>query len=186
MATRKFHWVNSWLKPYTAIARLRAGKKIIVPGDGTSLWVVTHNSDFAVGLIGLRGHAQAIGHAFHITSDEVLTWNQIAAITAEAAGVEPDIVHIASDFITACVPDELGSLTGDKSHSTVFDNTKIKRFVPDFGARVPFRQGIRRTLAWFDADPARRQIDHEADAVWDRLISTYERGLAEAVKAFQG
>ena len=178
--------VNSWLKPYTAIARLRAGKKIIVPGDGTSLWTVTHNSDFAVGLVGLLGHPQAIGHAFHITSDEVLTWNQISEITAAAAGVEPRIVHIAADFVGTCIPEEVGSLTGDKSVSAVFDNTKIKRFVPAFGARVPFAEGIRRTLAWFDADSRRQVVDREADAVWDRLIAAYERGLADAVRAFQG
>lgn len=178
--------VNSWLKSYTAVDRMRRGKKIIVPGDGTSLWVATHNSDFAVGLVGLLGHAQAIGHAFHITGDEVLTWDQITRLTAEAAGVEADIVHIASDFVTACIPDERGNLTGDKSHSVVFDNSKIKRFVPAFGARVPFAEGIRRTVAWFDADPRRRQIDHEADAQWDRLIAAYEAGLHQAVGQFRG
>lgn len=178
--------VNSWLKPYTAISRMRAGKTIIVPGDGTSLWTVTHNSDFAVGLIGLLGHPQAIGHAFHITSDEVLTWNQIAEITAAAAGVEPRVVHIAADFIGACIPDEVGSLTGDKAVSAVFDNTKIKRFVPRFGARVPFAEGIRRTLSWFDADPHRQVVDTAADAAWDKLIAAYERGLSDAVKLFQG
>jgi nucleoside-diphosphate-sugar epimerase len=177
--------VNSWLKPYTAVNRLRQGKKLIVPGDGTSLWVVTHNSDFAVGLIGLLGHVQAIGHAFHITSDEVLTWNQITTIVAEAAGVEPAIIHIPADFVGACIADEVGGLTGDKSNSVVFDNTKIKRFVPEFGARVRFAEGIRRTISWFDADPARRVIDAEADAAWDRLIAAYERGLDDALRSFR-
>lgn len=177
--------VNSWLKPFTAIARMRAGKKIIVPGDGTSLWVCTHNSDFAAGLIGLFGNPQAVGQAFQITSDEVLTWDQITRIVGEAAGAEPNIVHIASDFISACIPGELGNLTGDKSHSVVFDNTKIKRFVPEYRACVPFREGIRRTLAWFDADPARQVIDREADAVWDKLIAAYEHGLDQAVQAFR-
>ncbi len=177
--------VNSWLKSYTAVDRMRRGKKIIVPGDGTSLWVVTHNSDFAVGLVGLLGHAQAIGHAFHITGDEVLTWDQITRLTAQAAGVEAEIIRIASDFVAACIPDELGNLTGDKSHSVVFDNTKIKRFVPEFGARVRFAEGIRRTVAWFDADPHRRQIDREADAQWDRLIEAYQQGLKEAVARFR-
>jgi nucleoside-diphosphate-sugar epimerase len=177
--------VNSWLKSYTAVDRMRRGKKIIVPGDGTSLWVTTHNSDFAVGLVGLLGHRQAIGHAFHITSDEVLTWDQITRLTAEAAGVEATIIHIPSDFMGACIRDEVGNLTGDKSASAVFDNTKIKRFVPEFGASVRFAQGIRRTIAWFDADPARRQIDHEADATWDKLISAYERGLQQAAQDFR-
>jgi nucleoside-diphosphate-sugar epimerase len=177
--------VNSWLKSYTAVDRMRRGKKIIVPGDGTSLWVITHNSDFAAGLVGLLGHRQAVGHAFHITSDEVLTWDQITRLTAEAAGVEANIIHTPSDFIGACIPDEIGNLTGDKSASVVFDNTKIKRFVLGFGAKVPFAEGIRRTLAWFDADPARRQVDHDADAQWDKLIDAYERGLEQAVRDFR-
>jgi nucleoside-diphosphate-sugar epimerase len=176
--------VNSWQKSFTAVDRMRHGRKVIVPGDGSSLWVITHNSDFAQGLVGLLGHQQAIGQAFHITSDEVLTWDQFYRITAEAAGVEPNIVHIASDFLSACLPDKLGSLTGDKSSSVVFDNTRIKRFVPSFSAKVPFSEGIRRTIAWFDADPARQQIDESANATWDKLIDAYEQGLANAVRKF--
>jgi nucleoside-diphosphate-sugar epimerase len=178
--------VNSWQRSYTAIDRMRRGKKVIVPGDGSSLWVITHNSDFAQGLVGLLGNRQAIGHAFHITSDEVMTWNQFYEITAQAAGVEARIVHIASDFVGACLPDEVGSLIGDKASSVVFDNTKIKRFVPGYCARVPFDQGIRRTIEWFDADPLRRQIDEEASASWDRLIDAYESGLDEALRRFRG
>jgi nucleoside-diphosphate-sugar epimerase len=177
--------VNSWQLPYTAIARMRQGKPLIVPGDGTSLWPITHNSDFAKGFVGLLGHQQAIGHAFHITSDEVLTWDQIYAATAAAAGVEARIVHIASDFIAACLPDMAGSLLGDKSVSVVFDNSKIKRFVPDFCATTPFARGIERTLAWFDADPARQQVDAEADRRWDRLIGAYEDGLQNALRVFR-
>ena len=101
---------------------------------------------------------------------------------AAAAGVEPQLIHIASDLIAACLPEALGSLTGDKSVSVVFDNTKIKRFVPGYCATVPFAEGIRRTLAWFDADPARKQIDDDANAKWDRLIEAYERGAAEALR----
>lgn len=172
--------VNSWAKSYTAVDRMRRGKKVIVPGDGSSLWVITHNTDFAKGLVGLLGHEQAIGHAFHITSDEVLCWDQFYRITAAAAGVEPRLVHIPSDFIGACLPDKLGGLIGDKAVSVVFDNSKIKRFVPGFRATVPFGQGIRRTLAWFDADPARRQVDAEAGAAWDRVIEAYEGGLRAA------
>jgi nucleoside-diphosphate-sugar epimerase len=177
--------VNSWQKSYTALERMRQGKKVIVPGDGSSLWVITHNSDFAQGLVGLLGHQQAIGHAFHITGDEVLTWDQIYRITAQAAGVEAQIVHIASDFLTACRSDELGSLTGDKSVSVVFDNSKIKRFVPGFCARVPFSQGIQKTIEWFDADPRRRVIDDEANAAWDKLIAAYESGLAQAIRSLR-
>jgi len=177
--------VNSWQKSYTAVDRMRRGKKSIVPGDGTSLWVVTHNSDFAQGLVGLLGHRQAIGHAFHITGDEVLTWDQIYRITAEAAGVEPKLVHIASDFLGACDPDMIGSLTGDKSASVVFDNSKIKRFVPGFCARVSFAEGVKRTIAWFDAAPERRAIDEEANAAWDRIIASYENALGDAARGIR-
>jgi nucleoside-diphosphate-sugar epimerase len=177
--------VNSWQRSYTAVDRMRRGKKVIVPGDGSSLWVITHNSDFAQGLVGLLGNPQAIGHAFHITSDEVMTWDQFYRITAQAAGAEAQIVHIASDFVGACMPDEVGSLTGDKASSVVFDNSKIKRFVPGYYAKVPFAQGIRRTIEWFDADPRRKEIDHAANAAWDKLIDAYESGLGDALRKFQ-
>jgi len=177
--------VNSWLKGYTAIDRMRRGLPLIIPGDGLSLWTITHNSDFAKGLVGLLGHAGAIGHAFHITSDEALAWDQIYAMTAEAAGVpSPRFVHIASDFIAACIPAMKGTLLGDKSHSAVFDNSKIRRFVPDFVATTRYRDGIARTISWYDEDPSRRLIDAEACASWDRLIAAYERGLDAAAKDF--
>jgi nucleoside-diphosphate-sugar epimerase len=177
--------VNSWLKSYTAVDRMRRGLPVIVPGDGLSLWTITHNSDFARGLLGLLGRQDVIGHAFQITSDEILTWNQIYQFTAEAAGVPaPRLVHIASDYITACIPEDTGTLLGDKSHSAVFDNAKIKRFVPDFVCTTRYREGIARTIAWFDADPARREIEPEANANWDRLIAGYERGLAATRREF--
>jgi nucleoside-diphosphate-sugar epimerase len=167
------------------VDRLRRGQPVVVPGDGTSLWTMTHNTDFAKGLVGLLGHQGAIGHAFHITSDEVLTWNQIYETVAEAAGVpKPILVHIASDFITACLPEFAGGLHGDKSYSAVFDNTKIKRFVPDFVATTRFRDGIARSMKWFDADPARQEIDAEANAAWDKFIAAYERGLEAARREF--
>jgi nucleoside-diphosphate-sugar epimerase len=176
--------VNSWERPFTAIARLRRGKPLIVPGDGTSLWTITHNSDFARGLVGLLGRRQAIGQAFNIMSDEVLTWDEIYRQVAAAAGTEARIVHIASDFIAACLPEMRGTLLGDKSVSAVFDTSKIRRFVPDFRSTTPFAEGIRRTVAWFDADAARQQVDAAIDARWDRLIAAYEQGLANAVTAF--
>ncbi len=178
--------VNSWQRPFTAIARMRQGKPLIVPGDGTSLWTITHNSDFAKGFVGLLGRPQATGHAFNIMSDEVLTWDEIYRQVAAAAGVEARIVHIASDFIAACLPEMGGTLLGDKSVSAVFDTTKIKRFVPDFHATTPFAEGIRRTVAWFDADPGRQHVDAAMDARWDRLVAAYEQGLANAVRAFEG
>jgi len=178
--------MNSWAEmSYTAVDRMLRGEEVIVPGDGTSLWVLTHNTDFAKGLVGLLGNEQAIGHAFHITSDEVLSWNQIYAIVGAAAGVEPKIIHIPSDFIVACQPEKEGSLLGDKSMSVVFDNSKIKRFVTDYRAIITFAQGIRKSLAWFDADPDRKRIDHEANATWNKLIFAYKKGLAEAVRDFR-
>jgi nucleoside-diphosphate-sugar epimerase len=177
--------INSWSHPYTVVDRMRRGAPVIVPGDGTSLWTNTHNSDFAKGLVGLLGHQSATGHAFHITSDEVLSWNQIYEAVAEAAGVKTmNFVHIASDFIVACLPEKLGGLHGDKATSVVLDNSKIKRFVPDFVATTRFRDGIKRSIAWYDADPARRQVDEDANRNWDRLLAAYQEGLTAAKRAF--
>src|SRR5208337_4804176 len=176
--------LNSWQQSYTAVDRMIHGQKMIVPGDGSSLWVMTHNADFAKGLVGLLGHEQAIGHAFHITSDEVLTWDQLFRIVGGAVGVEPQLVHIPSDFIIACMPEKKGTLIGDKAMSVVFDNSKIKRFVPGYCATTSFAEGIRQSLAWFDADPSRKQIDHPVNATMDKLISAYEKGMSEAVRSF--
>jgi len=177
--------LNSWEKPYTVVDRMLRGQKVIVPGDGSSLWVITHNSDFAKGFVGLLGHTQAIGHAFHITSDEVMNWDQYYRIVGVAIGVEPRLVHIPSDFIIACRPEEQGGLIGDKSVSVVFDNSKIKQFVPDFCATMRFAQGIRQTLAWFDADPSRKQIDSARNAILDHLIGAYEKGVRDASASFR-
>jgi nucleoside-diphosphate-sugar epimerase len=178
--------INSWPKSYTVVDRMRQGKKVIVPGDGTSLWVITHNSDFAKGLVGLLGHRQAIGDAFHITSDEAMSWNQFYTLTAEAAGVEAQLVHIPSDFLATCYPEKLGSLLGDKSLSVFFDNSKIRRYVPGYCATTPFSEGIRRTIAWFDADPARKVIDHDANARWDKLLAAWDRVTSEVFREFAG
>ncbi|MGB8543601.1 MAG: SDR family oxidoreductase [Candidatus Acidiferrales bacterium] len=176
--------LNSWQKSYTAVDRMLRGQKLVVPGDGTSLWVLTHNTDFAKGLVGLLGSPKALGEAFHITSDEVLTWNQIFCAVGAAVGVEPELVHIASEYIAARIPEKKGTLLGDKSMSVVFDNSKIKRFVPGYSATTTFAEGIRQCLAWFDADPARKQIDHQLNASMDDLISGYELGLSEALSGF--
>jgi nucleoside-diphosphate-sugar epimerase len=176
--------LNSWQQPYTVVDRMIRGQKIVIPGDGTSLWVLTHNSDFAKGFVGLLGHQQAIGQAFHITSDEVLTWDQLYRIVGAAVGVEPKLVHISSDYIVACVPQEEGALLGDKSVSVVFDNSKIKRFVPGYCATTTFAEGVRQSLAWFNADPSRKQIDHQVNATLDKLISVYEKGLNQAIQSF--
>jgi len=167
----------SWQHPYTVIDRMKHGHKVIVPGDGTSLWVLTWNADFAKGLIGLLGNAKAIGEAFHITSDEVLSWDQIFIEVYQALGVEPNVVHIPSDLIVAHEPDQLGTLLGDKIHSVVFDNSKIKTFVPDFACEVNWAEGIRRSLAWFDVHPEFKTIDQQMNNNWDRLVSFFERAL---------
>ncbi|MGA2450426.1 MAG: SDR family oxidoreductase [Polyangiaceae bacterium] len=177
--------INSWQKSYTVVDRMRRGLAVIVPGDGTSLWTITHNTDFAKGLVGLLGCSQAIGHAFHITSDEVQTWDQYYRAVAAAAGVsDPKLVHIATDFIADCLPDMAAGLLGDKATSVVMDNTKIKRFVPDFAATMRFRDGMERTLRWFDGDASRRVVDDEANRRYDRLLSAYARGLDLAKREF--
>jgi len=166
--------MGSWGHPYTIVNRMKRGQKVIVPGDGTSLWVFTWNEDFAKGFLGLLGNRAALGEAFHITSDEVLTWNQAYEEVGRALGVELQIVHISSDLIAAFDSHKLGSLIGDKVNSVVFDNNKIKRFVPEFECEVPWKEGIRRALAWFEADSARQTIDHEANQLWDKIITAYE------------
>jgi len=177
---------NSWERPYTVIDRMRKGLPVIIPGDGTSLWQLTHNADFAKGLLGLFGHQGSIGHAFHITTDEVLNWNQIFEATAEAAGVDKlNAVHIASDFIVACMPETEGGLHGDKAGSIVLDNAKIKRFVPDYVATHRYRDGIKRSIAYYDADPARQLVDEAANGNFDRLIAAYQCGLNAGKRLFE-
>lgn len=170
--------IGSW-DDFTLIERMRAGKPIIVHGDGTSLWTITHAHDFAKGMVGLFGHQQALGEAFHITSDELLTWDQIYEAIAAAAGVSPNIVHIPSDFIAKMVPWQKGGLHGDKAISAIFDNTKIKRFVPDYVATIPFKQGIAQTLRWFEADASRQIIREETnqmmDAILEKYLAVYDR-----------
>ena len=177
--------LNSWGKPYTVVDRMRKGLPVVVPGDGASLWTITHSSDFAKGLVGLCGNDASVGETFHITSDEVLTWDRIFLQTAAAAGVEdPDLVHIASDFIVACLPDKEGSLLGDKAVSVVFDNSKIKAFVPGFEATVSFAEGIGRSIGNMDADASLRAVDPACNQDIDRLVSAYRDGLADARSRF--
>jgi nucleoside-diphosphate-sugar epimerase len=171
--------VGSSLHPWTVVSRMKRGQKVIVPGDGTSLWVLTWNGDFAKGLVGLLGKENAIGEAFQITSDEVLTWDQIYLELYQALGLEPNVVHIASDLIAKYHPPSLGGLIGDKSNSVIFDNSKIKRFVSDYSCEVSWAAGVRRSLTWFDAHPEFQTIDDEMNAVWDRIISSYARAFPQ-------
>lgn len=160
---------------YTVMARMLAGKEVIVPGDGSSLWTLTHHRDFAKGFVGLLGNARAIGEQFHITSDEWLTWNQIFEAFAKHMGVEARIVHIPSDLLNAHDREWGAGLLGDKSNSMVFDNSKIKRVVPDFAATIPFSQGAEEILAWHHADEARQTIDEAFDSLCDRIIAAYQK-----------
>jgi nucleoside-diphosphate-sugar epimerase len=166
--------IGSW-DDFTLVDRMRRGKKIISHGDGSSLWTCTHSDDFAKGFVGLLGNKQTIGHAFHITSDEILTWDQIYQTIAEAAGVEANIVHIPSDFIAKMVPWQKGNLHGDKAVSSIFDNSKIKEFVPEFQATIPLREGIKRTIEWFEADSTRMKIVEGNNKMMDEVIEAYEK-----------
>lgn len=166
---------------YTAIARMRAGKKVVVHGDGASLWVLTHHRDFARAFVPLLGNPRAIGESYHITSDELLTWNQIYTILGHAAGVEPRLVHVPSECIAAHRPEWGDGLLGDKAHSVIFDNTKIKRAVPGWAATIPFAEGAREIMAWYDGDPARQVVDPAADAAFDRIIAATEAAWPGAV-----
>jgi nucleoside-diphosphate-sugar epimerase len=161
---------------WTVIDRMRRGAAIVVHGDGTSPWTLTHHVDFARAFVGLVGESRAVGDSFHITSDEALTWNQIAGILGAAAGVEPRIVHVPSDAVAALDPEWGASLLGDKAHPMVFDNSKIKSLVPGWAATVPFWRGAREIINCHDADAGRRTVDHRLDATMDRLVEMFRQG----------
>lgn len=155
---------------WTQIDRMRRGLEVVVHGDGTSLWTLTHHVDFAKGFVGLLGNTRAIGEAYTITGDDVLTWNQIVTLLGRAAGVEPRLVHVPSDMI-ASVDSEWGaSLLGDKAHSMVFDNSKLKALVPDYVATIPFEHGAREIVRWHDGDPSRRVVNSRVNATIEALL----------------
>ncbi len=156
---------------WTDLDRMRRGLPVVVLGDGTSLWTLTHHTDFAQAFVGLLGRPQTYGDAFTITSDQWLTWNQIYTALANAAGVAaPELVHIASETIAAADPELGPGLLGDKSHSVIFDNSKVKSLVPGWSAKIPFTVGAREIVAWHDADESRRTVDEGRNGVWDQLI----------------
>ena len=167
--------VSSWQHPWTVVDRMKRGRKVIVPGDGTSLWVLTWNADFAKGLVGLLGNPKAVGEAFQITSDQVLSWDQIHLEVYQALGLDPNVIHIPSDFISRYDEGAVGSLIGDKSNSVVFDNSKIKSFVPDYKCEVDWAEGLRRSLAWFESHPEFQIVGDGANMLWDRIIAAYEK-----------
>ncbi|MGN6126682.1 MAG: SDR family oxidoreductase [Humibacter sp.] len=157
---------------WTDIARMRAGKPVVVHGDGTSLWTITHNTDFAVAFDGLLGRPEAVGDTFHITGDHAPTWNQIYTWLGEAAGVEAKLAHVPSDTIARIVPELGPTLIGDKAHSMVFDNSKVKSLVPEFATTVPFSRGAEEIIEWYDAHPEQQRFDADLDAAFERMIAT--------------
>jgi len=164
---------------YTFAARLEQGKPVFVPDDGENPWTLTAATDFAVGLGGLVGNAKAIGEAFHITSDEALSWNRICMEIAEALGAPaPQLVKVPTDFICEVAPQLTGPLKGDKAHPGVFDNSKIKRFVPEFKCRKPFRVGVRESVAWLRANPGQQNLNPEVDATIEQVIAAWRQRAA--------
>ena len=160
---------------WTVVDRMLRGLPVIVHGDGSSLWTLTHSSDFAKGFVGLLGNSHAIGEVYHITSDEWLTWDQIHQVIAKALGLEARIVHVPSDLIAAYDADWGDSLLGDKTHSFVLDNSKIKKAVPGFACTKPFSVGIQESLDWYHADPARQVVDGQFNALCERILAAYAK-----------
>jgi nucleoside-diphosphate-sugar epimerase len=176
---RPSHTYDETMVPFdggwTVIERMRQGREVVVPGDGTSLWTITHSTDFARGFLGLLGRSEAVGNSYHITTDHALTWNHIYESMAQAAGVEPRLVHVPSEAVAAVDPEWGAALLGDKSHSMIFDNSKIKDLVPEFQAQphVPFEVGAKQIIQWHDANPGRRTIDERFDRAMDQLVEAY-------------
>jgi nucleoside-diphosphate-sugar epimerase len=174
---RPSHTYDATLVPFdggwTVLGRMLAGKPVIVHGDGTSLWTLTHHDDFARAFVPLLAHPRTLGEAIHITSDDVLTWNQIAGSLAAALRVTPRLVHVPSDAIAAADPDWGAGLLGDKAHSMVFDNAKLRSIVPGWRAVIPFEQGARQIVDWYLTDPARQVTDAALDAVMDKLAAAW-------------
>lgn len=165
---------------YSVVKRIQEGKPIIIHGDGTSLWTLTHNSDFAKGFAGLLGNVHAIGEAVQITSDESVTWNQIYQMIADALGVKLNAVHAASEFLDACSDyDFAGGLLGDKANTVVFDNSKLKRLVPGFTATVRADQGIRTAVDYVLTHPECQIEDPEFDAWTDKVVAAMEKAVKE-------
>lgn len=158
---------------YTTLHRMKQGLPVIVHGDGSSIWTFTHHKDFAVGLVGLLGNKNAINEAYHITNSELLTWNQIYRLFARELSVEPKLVHIPSKII-ATYNKEIGDgLLGDKMHSMIFDNTKIKTAVPDFNPQIPFSEGVKEIVAWYEADASRQVVDKDFNDLTERILKDY-------------
>ncbi len=173
--------------PWTIVDRMRRGADIVIPGDGTSLWTVTHASDVAAGIRGLVEAPLAAGRAVHVTSDEALTWTGLYAAIARAAGLTAEqfatqAVYVPSDALVAAAPSQQGSIRGDKMHCAVFDNSLIKELVPGWRAAVPFSQGVAQAIEAFESNPEWRTVDTDANAMFDRLAAVYREALRAAAK----
>jgi nucleoside-diphosphate-sugar epimerase len=171
---RPSHTYDRTLLPFhggfTVVQRMRQGKPVVVHGDGSSLWTLTHHEDFARAFLALLGNARAIGDFFHITSDEWLSWDQIHHIVAEAAGATAQLVHLPSEIIAKHDREWGDSLLGDKTHSMIFDNSKVKRLAPGWAAKIPFSRGAEEIMAYYDGDPLRQVVDPAFDAATDALL----------------
>jgi len=173
-------YTNGWIpspigsRDFTIAKRMLDNKPVISPGDGQSLWTLTHSEDFARGFTGLLGNPDAIGEIFHITSDEARTWDAFYGIIGEALGVEVDMVHIPSAAVNEISPSLGQGLMGDKGYSMVFDNSKIKRLVPSYEAQIRFSEGIRWSLDWFNEDPARKVVDPARDAEIEKVLGVWK------------
>jgi nucleoside-diphosphate-sugar epimerase len=174
---RPSHTYDKTLLPfdegYTVINRMLNGKPVVVLGDGTSIWTLTHHKDFAIGLVGLLNNPLAINNIFHITSDEWLTWNQIFTLVGKSFGVTPKLVHMPSEIIAKYIPKIGDGLLGDKSHSMIFDNSKIKNAVPEFHCNIPFSEGVNDIADWYKSDTPSQIIDKELDALFDKMIDDW-------------
>ncbi|GHV51675.1 hypothetical protein AGMMS49579_07530 [Spirochaetia bacterium] len=169
--------MTSWKQPWTLIDRLQKGLPVIIPGDGTNRFTITHAADFAEGFVGLMGNQHAIGHAFHITGEEALSWNQYLETIEKITDCKANVIHIASDFIVKVIPTLHDDLMGDKTVTFLFDNTKIRQFVPGFAALTPYAQGVRASIEYLKARKELQTIDAEYVANIDKVLAAYAPAL---------
>lgn len=164
-----------WQVPHWTLAdRILRGAPIVVHDTGRTYWTLTHSDDFALGLYGLMGNLQAVGHQFHITGDTVMPWNLIMETYGWVLGKMPKIIHVPTDFIAKRHPELSGSIYGDMSENGIFDNSKIKQFVPDYHPRIGLREGLQRSLKWYDAHPDRKTVNEENNKFMDGLIEAWQ------------
>jgi len=183
--TRIPGYVGNSRLPWTIVDRMRRGADIIVPGDGSSIFHLTHARDVATGIAGLLGNEDAFGRAVNVVGEEALTWNSIYETIAVAAGLTRAqyaaiALHVPSDAIVASFPEQSGPIYGDRIHSLSYDTSTLRRLVPDFTTSTPFDQGVRESIAWYEANPERQQVDVEADTLFDDLAYTYRRALRDS------